>query len=124
LLAAGPALWVTSWPFPEYVKHQWAGAWVNSLFRREGGDLASDLIRAAVSATRWKWPVVPQLGMVTFVDPDKVAHKRDPGRCYLKAGFKRVGATKSGLIAFQMLPAEMPEPVTPRDECDSLWDVS
>jgi len=26
------ALWVTSWPFAEYVKHDWAGAWVNSLF--------------------------------------------------------------------------------------------
>jgi len=26
----GVALWVTSWPFAEYVKHAWAGAWVNS----------------------------------------------------------------------------------------------
>jgi len=30
------ALWVTSWPFAEYVKHEWAGAWVNSCFRNEG----------------------------------------------------------------------------------------
>jgi hypothetical protein len=22
------ALWVTSWPFAEYVKHAWAGAWI------------------------------------------------------------------------------------------------
>lgn len=33
---AAPALWVTSWPFAQYVKHAWAGAWVNSLFRNEG----------------------------------------------------------------------------------------
>src|SRR3546814_9126532 len=30
-----PSLWVTSWPFAQYVKHAWAGAWVNSLFRSE-----------------------------------------------------------------------------------------
>jgi hypothetical protein len=33
----GVALWVTSWPFAEYVRHRWPGAWVNSCFRREGG---------------------------------------------------------------------------------------
>ena len=47
------ALWVTSWPFAEWVKHRWPGAWVNSCFRREGGARASDLIRDAVAATRW-----------------------------------------------------------------------
>ena len=36
VLRAPNALWVTSWPFPEYTKHDWAGAWVNSMFRREG----------------------------------------------------------------------------------------
>ena len=25
---SGKALWVTSYPFAEYVKHQWAGAWI------------------------------------------------------------------------------------------------
>lgn len=79
LRADGPALWVTSWPFPEYVKHDWPGAWVNSVFRREGGQLASDLIRAAVAATRSRWPEVPAFGMVTFVDASKVRGKRDPG---------------------------------------------
>lgn len=114
LLADGPALWVTSRPLPEYTKHAWAGAWVNSLFRREGGELlASDMIRAAVAATRWKWPNVPDLGMITFVDASKVRHKRDPGRCYLKAGFRRAGYTKGGLLALQLLPADMPEPVPP-----------
>lgn len=107
----GQALWVTSWPFAEYVRHAWAGAWVNSCFRREGGEhLASDMIRAAVAATRYKWPDVPESGMVTFVDASKVRRKRDPGRCYVHAGFRRVGFTKGGLVALQLLPGDMPEP--------------
>lgn len=107
------ALWVTSWPFAEYVRHAWAGAWVNSLFRRESGPLASELIRDAVAVTRWVWPDVPPLGMVTFVDPTKVRHKRDAGRCYRKAGFTKVGATQSGLDAWQLLPDAMPNPQPP-----------
>lgn len=103
------AVWVTSWPFAQYVRHAWPGAWINSLFRKEGPGLASDMIRAAVAATRAHWPDVPALGMVTFVDASKVRHKRDPGRCYRKAGFKHVGFTKGGLWAFQILPHEMPE---------------
>src|SRR5262245_47872233 len=55
------ALWVTSWPFMEYVKHRWAGAWVNSCFRRESGPKASRLIREALACTRWYWPEVPHL---------------------------------------------------------------
>jgi hypothetical protein len=48
--------------------------------------------------------------MVTFVDAGKVRRKRDPGRCYLRAGFVRVGKTKGGLEALQLLPNRMPEP--------------
>ena len=101
------ALWVTSWPFAQYVKHAWAGAWVNSLFRNEGAGLSSDLIREAVAKTCGVW-FPPDLGMITFVDSSKVRRKRDPGRCYLKAGFRHVGQTKGGLLAFQMLPQDMP----------------
>jgi hypothetical protein len=102
------ALWVTSWPKAEYVKHAWAGAWINSLFRRESGPLASTLIRAAVAATRAYYGKPPTLGMVSFVDASKVKHKRDAGRCYRKAGFKLVGTTKGGLLVYQMLPMDMP----------------
>lgn len=104
----GRAVWATSWPLAKFTKHAWAGAWVNTIFRNEGAGLSSDLIRAAVAHTRHKWNP-PPLGVVTFVDPTKVRHKRDPGRCYLKAGFRRVGMTKGGLITFQMEPAEMPD---------------
>ena len=117
LSADHAALWVTSWPYAEFVRHAWPGAWVNSLFRNEGAGLSSDLIRAAVAHTRAEWPEVPEKGMVTFVDAGKVRHKRDPGRCYLRAGFRRVGTTAGGLLAFQMLPEEMPEAEeTPSDQ--------
>lgn len=109
----GTALWVTSWPFAEYVRHAWPGAWVNSLFRNEGAGLASELIREAVAATLSVWPEPPPIGLVTFVDASKVKHKRDPGRCYLRAGFHRVGETKGGLLAFQLLPSEFPAAESP-----------
>lgn len=104
----GKAFWVTSFPFAEYVKHAWAGAWVCSAFRNEGAALSSELIKQAVAATRSFFGEPPELGMITFVDEDKVRHKRDFGRCYKKAGFKNVGRTKGGLIALQLLPSAMP----------------
>ena len=110
------AYWVTSWPFAQYVKHAWAGAWVCSAFRNESATLSSTMILDAVAATRWKWPDVPALGMVTFVDAAKVRHKRDPGRCFLKAGFTRRGTTKGGLLAMQLLPEAMPDAEAPLGE--------
>ena len=116
----GRATWTPSWPFAEYVKHAWAGAWVNSMFRNEGAGLSSELIRSAIAASRALWPV-PELGIVTFVDASKVKRKRDPGRCYLRAGFKRVGETKGGLLAFQMLPSEMPAADMPIGAIERLF---
>jgi len=106
VLISDNALWVTSWPFAEYVKHHWAGAWVNNLFRNESDDLSSELIRQAVAATRWFWKV-PELGMITFVDAAKI-RSTNPGYCYLQAGFRRVGYTQGGLVALQLLPLAMP----------------
>lgn len=106
------AVWVTSWPIAEYVKHEWGGAWINSLFRNEGGGLSSELIREAIAVTRSIWDA-PDLGIVSFVDSEKVRRKRDAGRCYRKAGFEHVGFTKGGLLAFQMKPEAMPPPRDP-----------
>lgn len=102
------AFWVTSWPFAEYVRHAWGGAWVCSAFRNESPHLSSALIREAVSATLAYFGTAPALGMISFVDTRKVRHKRDFGRCYLKAGFRNVGFTKGGLVALQLLPDAMP----------------
>ena len=102
------AFWITSWPYAEYVKHAWGGAWVCSAFRNEGSTLSSLLIREAVAATLFKYGAPPDLGMITFVDAKKVAPKRRPGWCYLKAGFRYCGQTKRGLLALQLLPPDMP----------------
>lgn len=104
------AFWVTSWPFAQYVRHAWAGAWVCSAFRNEGVERSSDLIRDAVAATIAHYGSPPELGMITFVNAEKVRRKRDPGRCFLRAGFRVVGETKGGLIALQLQRDQMPEP--------------
>jgi hypothetical protein len=102
------ALWVTSYPFKEYVRHAWAGALVCSLFRNESKFLSSELIVEACAATAAVWPV-PPLGMITFVDANKTRPKRDPGYCYLRAGFVNVGETKGGLVALQLPPERFPK---------------
>lgn len=119
------ALWVTSWPIADYVQHAWAGAMVCSLFRREPRcpHLASDLIRAAVAATRAQWPDLPPLGIVTFVDPAKTRRKRDPGRCYRRAGWKPVGHTAAGLVALQLLPADWPPALPARQRYGTQLDL-
>ena len=113
LTEAADALWVSSWPFAEYVRHEWAGAWVCSCFRNESKHLSSELIREAVAATRHVWGEPPPLGMVTFVNRDKVRRKRDWGRCYRKAGWKECGETKGGLVALQIKPEDMDPPSPP-----------
>lgn len=112
------AYWVTSWPFAEWVRHAWAGAWVCSAFRNEGAGLSSELIIEAVAATRWRYPEVPALGMVTFVDPGKVPVIRRRGNdiygyCFRKAGWDHIGCTKGGLWTWQLTPDRMPEPAKP-----------
>lgn len=115
VLYAPGALWVTSFPFAEYVKHRWAGAWMCSAFRRETHPMqSSDMIRFAVAHTRAVFGDPPPFGMVTFVNAGKVRHKRDPGRCFLRAGFANVGETRKGLLAFQLVPDAMPPPPAAR----------
>lgn len=113
LTLAADALWVSGWPLAEYVKHAWAGAWICTCFRNESDVLSSELIREAVAATRWAWGQPPGLGMVTFVDETKVRRKRDPGRCFRRAGFELCGRTKGGLVALRLRPERMPPPVAP-----------
>lgn len=120
ITAPEDAFWITSYPFAQYVKHAWAGALVCSAFRNEGTVLSSELIVDAMAATRYyanlHWGGLPDLGMVTFVDPTKVKRKRDFGRCYRKAGFLHVGETKGGLIALQLVATDFPaaRPMNPR----------
>jgi hypothetical protein len=111
------AVFGRSFPKAEYVKHAWAGAWVCSIFRNEAaGPLASDMIAQALSIMQSEYEV-PPLGCVTFVNPKKVPGilvrgERVKGFCFWKAGFRAVGETKGGLIAWQLLPGAMPAPDT------------
>lgn len=113
------AVWVTMWPYAQYVRHAWAGAMSCSLFRNESEYLSSDLIRGAVertlehyySAPKWSIEPFPDKGFVTFVDAAKTRKKRDPGRCYLKAGWTyardeqgRKAKTQSGLYVLEYHP--------------------
>jgi len=114
----GEAVWGTSTPFAQYVKHAWAGAWMCSIFRNEGAGLASELILSAVAASRAVAGEPPAFGMVTFIDRRKVRPvivRGDAifGWTYRKAGFREVGETKGGLLALQLLPDDMPPPQPP-----------
>lgn len=125
LTDTGRAYWVTSWPLAEWVKHDWAGAWICTAFRNEGAGKASEMVRQAVAATRACYGDPPALGMVTFVDEKKVrlaaARLRRGfvgpvpiyGQVYRQAGFREVGRTKGGLLVLQMLPERMPPPCPP-----------
>jgi hypothetical protein len=114
VLKTDGAVWVTSWPFPEYVRHAWPGAFINSLFRKECDGMASEFIRAACAATRAEWPELPSFGMVTFIDPQHVHARKVHGRLciahsYFEAGFVHVGYTKAGLWVMQLTPDRFPD---------------
>ena len=66
------------------------------IFRNDGGPQSSGIIRQAVAITAMEWNLAP---FITYVAIDKVRRKRDPGRCFIKAGFHRVSVkekTKHG----------------------------
>jgi hypothetical protein len=77
--------------------------WRCSIFRNEGAGLSSDLIREATGLTFDYWDLTfgrPAVPLRTEVDPRKTKHKRDPGRCFIKAGWKRIGIT-NGLVILE-----------------------
>lgn len=129
------ALWISSWPFAEYVKHRWAGAWVCSCFRNESPLLASDLIVQATAATLAEWgspSIVPartasgSVSFVTFIDrkyvrPTMVRGRPVWGWTWIKAGWEPIGETKGGLLVLGLRRSRMPQP-EPADEWLPLFD--
>lgn len=107
------AVFGLSFPKAEFVKHAWPGAWICSIFRNEdAGPLASQMIRDALAIFQNDYEL-PAIGCVTFVDPKKVPGilcrgERVKGFCFMRAGFRAVGETKGGLIAWQLSAGEMP----------------
>jgi hypothetical protein len=71
-------------------------------FRNEGPCLSSDLIREADSLAWSRWPGER---LYTYVDPKKTRRKRDPGRCFLKAGWNHFGWSKRGLRILECKPS-------------------
>lgn len=67
-----------------------------TIFRNETARLSSELI---VEATRASSAWALEHGIIapltTEIDPRRVRHKRDPGRCFRKAGWFVIGVSKS-----------------------------
>jgi len=95
------ALWVSMWPYPEYVRHQLPNSWFCQIFRNESKILSSKLIEEAVGITTAYWDYIPSDGFITFIDPSKIK-SNNPGYSYKMAGFINVGKTQAGLIALQL----------------------
>ena len=70
------------------------------VFRNESPARASDLIRWAMERAWKRWP---GKRLFTYVDPNRVAGEI-PGYCFRRAGWKRCGESKSGLLIFEALP--------------------
>lgn len=89
-----------------------------AVFRNEGaaGGRSSELIVAADAVAWERWPGER---LYTYVDPRLTRHKRDPGRCFLRAGWRHCGWTKSGLRILECLPEWNPSfhsPVTLQEQ--------
>jgi hypothetical protein len=69
-----------------------------SVFRNESPIRSSDLIREADDLAWQKWP--DQRRHYTFVDPTCV-RSVNPGYCFKKAGWRRIGASKRGRLIFE-----------------------
>ena len=71
-----------------------------AMFRNEGPLLSSDLIRQACDLAWGRWPGER---LYTYVNPRRVKSS-NPGYCFIKAGWRRCGTTKGGLMIFELLP--------------------
>lgn len=69
-------------------------------FRNEGAHRSSELIRQADAIADCLWP---DCRHYTYVDSTRVA-SRNPGYCFLAAGWQRCGFTKGGLIVLERNP--------------------
>jgi hypothetical protein len=66
-------------------------------FRNESDTLSSDLILKAEKHAARRWPGER---LYTYVNPRKL-RSTNPGCCFLKAGWRRCGETKGGLIILE-----------------------
>lgn len=72
-----------------------------TLFRNEGNLLSSALIAEADELAWRRWP--DERRHFTYVNAGAVASS-NPGYCFLRAGWRRCGRSKSGLVLLERLP--------------------
>ena len=80
--------------------------WRCTMFRNEGPVLSSTLIREATARTfefwRRRFGGIPERNLTTEINIDLTRKKRDPGRCFLRAGWKRLpNLTTKGLVVLE-----------------------
>lgn len=68
-----------------------------AVFRNEGPHLSSLLIRQADAIADHCWPGVRHY---TYVHPGRIK-SANPGACFRRAGWRRCGVTKGGLLIFE-----------------------
>jgi hypothetical protein len=69
------------------------------IFRNENSEnLSSDLI---IDAHQWAFTKWGKQRLYTYIDSKKIRHKRDPGRCFLKAGWHYCGVSKGGKLILE-----------------------
>lgn len=96
--AAGDAVWVT-W---DGIRDDGLRAWECTIFRNESLATSSGMIREAVAATLAEWGSPPPDGLITYVDAAAI-RSMNPGCCFKRAGWRRIGKSKRrGLILLQL----------------------
>lgn len=73
---------------------------INCAFFRNEGDALSSLM--ILDAERHAWKRWPGERLYTYVNADAV-QSRNPGYCFIKAGWRKCGHTKGGLIVLEKL---------------------
>jgi len=66
-----------------------------AVFRNESSRKASQILRQACQMAFARWP--HESDIFTFVNPRKIK-SAVPGYCFLRAGFRKTGTTKNGLL--------------------------
>lgn len=101
VLITGPEDAMFAWRFDDIYRFDSQTGVNCSVFRNESDVLSSVLIREACAVAWEKWPGAR---LFTFVNGEKVRRKRDPGRCFIRAGWTRCGESKAGLLIFEAMP--------------------
>jgi hypothetical protein len=104
------------WGVVENLDPTGALRWRCSIFRNEGAGLSSDLVRSATARTFLYWRThygaIPAVPLRTEIDADAVRQKRNPGYCFLCAGWRVVGYTdgaskgRASLLVLEAPPEE------------------